>query len=223
MQMQKQALTPDDIKKVRETGTTTVGVMCKDALIIASESKSTLGSLISSKEAQKVFPVDDKIAITTAGGAGDTLSVVRILKAEIALYKTTRNTAEFTVKATINLLANILQSTRYYPLLAMLIVGGHDKSGFRLYSIDPLGGFEEERSFTATGSGSPMAYGVLEADWKEGMTKEEGLRLAARAINSARERDIFSGGRIQAVVITSTGMETVPFEKLAELAKPERK
>jgi proteasome beta subunit len=211
------------MEKVRKTGTTTLGVLCKDALIIASESKSTMGWLISSKEAQKVFPVDDKIAVTTAGGAGDTLAIVRIVKAEISLFKNMRNASEFTVKAAINLLANLLQSTRYYPLMAMLVVGGHDRSGFHLYSIDPLGGYEEERRFTATGSGSPMAYGVLEAEWKDGMSREEGLRIAARAINSARERDVMSGGPLQAVIITKDGMEWVPAEKLADLAKPDSK
>jgi proteasome beta subunit len=223
MQQAAQRFSSEDLKKIRETGTTTIGMMCKDALVIASESKSTMGYLVSSKDAQKVFQVDDKIAITTAGGAGDTLAIIRVLKAEIALYKNMRNAQEFSVKATINLLANVLQSSRYYPLMAMLVVGGYDKSGFRLYSIDPLGGFEEEKNFTATGSGSPMAYGVLEADWKEGMSKEEGIRLAARAINSARERDIFSGGKLQAVVITRDGIESVPSEKLAEFVKPEAK
>jgi proteasome beta subunit len=200
-----------------KTGTTTVGIVCKDAVILASESKSTLGYLIASKTAQKIYQVDDKIAITTAGGAGDTQALIRMLKAEINIYKTTRNT-EFTVKAAGMLLSNILSAYRYYPYMAMLIIGGHDKDGFHLYSLDPVGGLEEEKC-TATGSGSPFAYGVLENEFKEGMTKEDGIKLVVRAIRSARERDIFSGGKIVVTVIDKNGLDMVPDDKIKELAK----
>ena len=200
-----------------ETGTTTVGIVCKDAVILATESKSTMGYLISSKIAQKVYQVDDKIAITTAGGAGDTQALIRMLKAEINLYKNSRN-SEFTVKATGMLLSNILNAYRYYPYMAMLIIGGHDRDGFHIYTIDPVGGLEEDK-YASTGSGSPFAYGVLENDFKEGLAKEEGVRLAVRAIRSARERDIFSGGKIVVMTIDKNGLELVPEEKIKELAK----
>lgn len=204
--------------ETRKTGTTTVGIVCKDCVILASESKSTLGYLVSSKTAEKVYQVDDRIVITTAGGAGDTQTLVRLLRAEIALYKLNRNT-EFTVKACATLLANILQSARWYPYMAMLILGGSDKYGFHVYSIDPVGGVEEDKC-TATGSGSPIAYGVLEDSYREGMTKEEGVRLAVRAIRSARERDVFSGGRdIVVAAVDKNGVEFVPQEKVREIAK----
>ncbi len=200
-----------------ETGTTTAGIICRDAVIVASESKSTMGYLISSKNAQKIYQVDDKIAITTAGGAGDTQAIIRMLKAEINLYKTTRN-KEFTVKAAGTLLSNLLNAYRYYPYMAMLIIAGHDKDGFHLCTIDPVGGLEEDK-YASTGSGSPFAYGVLENDFREGMPKEDAIRLAVRSIRSARERDIFSGGKIAVVVIDKNGMETVPEEKIKELSK----
>jgi len=201
-----------------KTGTTTVGLVCKDAVIVASESKSTMGSLIASKESQKVYQVDDKIALTTAGGAGDAQAVVRLLKAEINIYRMTRN-AKITVKATITLLANILNSHRYYPYLAMLIVGGHDKDGFHIYSIDPVGGAEKD-DFTATGSGSPMAYGVLEDGYSKNINREDGIRLAVRSIRSARERDVFSGGKnIVVAVIDEKGLTYVDKKIIDEIAK----
>ncbi|MBI4895851.1 MAG: archaeal proteasome endopeptidase complex subunit beta [Candidatus Aenigmarchaeota archaeon] len=203
--------------EMRETGTTTVGIVCKDAVILASEGKSTLGYLVSSKSAQKVYQIDDKIALTTAGGAGDTQALCRILKAEINIYKTMRNT-DFTVNATISLLSNILQQNRYYPYMAMLIVGGHDRDGFHVWTLDAMGGAEKDKS-VATGSGSPFAYGVLEADYKENMTKEEGIRLVVKAIRSARERDIFSGGKIQVCVITKDNLEFVDDTKIDEILK----
>ncbi len=206
------------VKQRLKTGTTTVGMVCRDCVILAAESKSTMGWLISSKAAQKVYPIDDKIAITISGAVGDAATLIRLLRAEINLYKLTRN-AEFTVKAASTLLANILQSSRYYPLMAMLIVGGADKDGFHIYSVDPIGGVEEDK-YTSTGSGSPMAYGVLEDSFREGMAKEEGVKLAVRAIRAARERDVFSGGRdINVLVIDKDGMQFADKEKVKELAK----
>ncbi len=202
---------------MRKTGTTTVGVTCKDCVILASEGKSTLGYLVSSKIAQKVYKIDDKIALTTAGGAGDTQNLVRMMRAEINIYKTMRNT-DFTVNAAVSLLSNILQGSRYYPYMAMLILGGHDRDGFHIYTLDALGGGEKD-DFVATGSGSPFAYGVLEADYKEGMTKDEGVKLVVKAIRSARERDIFSGGKIQVCVITKDGMEFVDSSKIDDILK----
>jgi proteasome beta subunit len=201
------------------TGTTTVGVLYKDGVILASESKSTMGWLVASKTSQKIYQVDDKIAITTAGGAGDTQTLIRMLRAEINMYKLTRN-SDFTVRAASSLLSNILSNNRYYPYMAMLIIGGFDRAGGHLYSIDAVGGAEEETNFTATGSGSPVAYGVLEDGYKDGMTKEEAVRLAVRSIRSARERDVMSGGRnIVVAVIDKSGLEYVPEEKVKELAR----
>lgn len=207
----------EEVQK-KKTGTTTVGIVCKDCTILGSESKSTMGWLVASKTSQKIYPVDDKIAITTAGGAGDTQTLIRTLKAEINLYKLTRN-SEFTVKAAATMLANVLSNNRYYPYMASLIVGGADKTGCHVYSLDAVGGIEEEKC-TSTGSGSPMAYGVLEDGFRENMPKEEGIKIVVRAIRAARERDVFSGGRdINIVVIDKNGMEFVDKEKIKELIK----
>lgn len=205
-------------QKKLKTGTTTVGLVCKDCVILAAESKSTMGWLISSKTAQKIYQIDDKIAMTISGGVGDAQALIRILKAEINIYKLTRH-ADITVKAATTLLSNILIGSRWYPYMVMPIIGGTDKDGFHIYSIDPVGGMEEDK-FISTGSGSPMAYGVLENEYKEGIPREEGTRIAVRAIRSARERDVFSGGRdINVIVIDKDGLKFVDKEKIKEIAK----
>ena len=204
--------------KIRQTGTTTVGMVCKDCVVLAAETKSTLGSMISSKEAQKIYPVDDKMAVTISGAVGDAQALIRILSAEINIYNLTRS-SEITVKAATTLLSNLMNSYRYYPYIAMLIIGGADKNGYHVFSIDPFGGVEQEK-VTSTGSGSPFAYGVLENEYREGMTKEEGIKLAVRAIRAARERDVYSGGKeIRVIVIDKTGIEHVDKEKIKELAQ----
>lgn len=201
-----------------KTGTTTVGLLFKDGVVLASDSKSTLGSLVASKTTQKIYQVDDKIAVTTAGGSGDTQALIRILKAEINLYKITRN-KEFSVRSAVTLLSNILSNNRYYPYLAMLIVGGVDKDGNHIHSIDPVGGSEEEDKFTSTGSGSPFAYGVLEDSYKDNMSREEAVQLAINAVRAAQERDIFSGGRdIVLAVIDKSGTEIL-VQNIREISK----
>ncbi|MBI4896531.1 MAG: archaeal proteasome endopeptidase complex subunit beta [Candidatus Aenigmarchaeota archaeon] len=201
-----------------KTGTTTVGLICKDCVVLAADSKSTMGYLVASKIVQKIQVIDNMMAVTIAGGIGDNQQLLRVLKAEINLYRLTRN-ADVTVKATATLLSNILQGNRYYPYMAMLILGGMDKEGYHLYSIDPAGGVEPEK-YTSTGSGSPMAFGVLENEFKEGMTREEGIKLATRAVRSAKERDIFSGGdMISVVVIDAAGTKFVDQEKIKQIAK----
>lgn len=201
-----------------KTGTTTVGIMCKDCIILAAESKSTMGWLIAGKEVQKIHQIDDKVALTISGGVGDAQALIRILRAEINIYKLTRNT-EITVRAIATLLSNVLSQSRWYPYMFMPIIGGADRDGLHLYSVDPAGGAEEDK-FTSTGSGSPIAYGVLEDGYKDGMLRDEGIRLAVRAIKSARERDVFSGGKkINVLVIDRNMLEFVRDEKIAELLK----
>ncbi len=200
------------------TGTTTVGMVCKDCVILGSESKSTLGWLVSGKEVQKIYQIDDRMALTISGGVGDAQALIRIIKAEINIYKLTRN-SPITVRAVSTLLSNILSQSRWYPYMFMPILGGVDKDGFHVLSIDPAGGAEKD-NYTATGSGSPIAYGVLEDGYREGMAREEGIRLAVRAIRSARERDIFSGAKkIRVLVIDKDGVQWVDEAKITELAK----
>src|SRR3990167_10603937 len=201
-----------------KTGTTTVGMVCKDCIVLGAESKSTMGWLVAGKEVQKIHQIDDKVALTISGGVGDAQALIRILRAEINIYKLTRN-AEITVKAIATLLSNVLSQSRWYPYMFMPILAGVDRDGMHVYSIDPAGGAEEDK-FTSTGSGSPIAYGVLEDGYKDGMTRDEGIRLAVRAIRSARERDIFSGGKkINILVIDKNGIEQVKEDKVNELLK----
>ncbi|MCD6092399.1 MAG: archaeal proteasome endopeptidase complex subunit beta [Candidatus Aenigmarchaeota archaeon] len=191
-----------DVEKFH--GTTTVGIVADDCVVLAAETKATIGNLIASKEDKKIYKIDDRVAMTTCGGAGDAQQAVRIMKAEINLYKLERG--EMTVNAIVTLLANILQSSKVVPYIIMPIIGGVDSKGRHVFSVDPVGGITEDK-FMSTGSGSPVAFGVLEAGYKENMTTDEAVGLAVRSIRSARERDVYSGGkRIDVAVISQKGV-----------------
>ena len=197
-----------DVKK----GTTTIGIITKDAVVIGAEQKSTMGYMIDSKVAQKIFQIDDHIGLTIAGSVGDALAIVRILKAQLRLFKIERG--PITLKGAATLLSNVLQGSKYYPYMNQFILGGYDKQP-GLYSFDPLGGFDVKDKFYSTGSGSPFAYGVLESEFKESITVDEAISLVIKAIKTAIERDIGSGGKdIQVAVIDKNGYRDLTTQEL---------
>jgi proteasome beta subunit len=202
-------------QKLVKSGTTTVSLIGKDFVVMGADQKSTLGFMIDSKVARKIYPLDNHIAITIAGSVGDALAIVRLLKAHFRLYKIERG--PISIRAATTLLSNILHGSRFFPYFNQFIVGGVDSKGPQIYSIDPVGGVDEKDKFYATGSGSPFAYGVLEAGYKENMKKDEAIELVLRAIKSAVERDIGTGGKsIMIAVIDKEGYKEMEKE-IAEI------
>jgi proteasome beta subunit len=185
-------------------GTTTIGLVCDKGVVLASEKRATMGHFIASKDAKKVYQIDDLVAMTTAGSVGDAQRLVKWMQVESRLYKMRREET-MTVKGTVSLLANILSGNRYYPYFVQLLVGGVDKNGPSIYSLDAVGGLIEEKKAVATGSGSPMAYGVLEDRYVEKMPIDEGVELVVRALHNAMKRDSASGDGIDVVKITTDG------------------
>jgi proteasome beta subunit len=196
-------------------GTTTVGVLCDGGVVLASESRATMGSFIASSTAKKIYQVDDLVGLTTAGVVGDAQSLVRMIQVEARLYRMQRG-EPMTVKALTSMLSNVLASRRYFPFMVQLIVGGMDRYGPKIYSLDALGGQIEEKKVVSTGSGSPVAYGVLEAMYRPGLDIKEGTVLAARAIHNAMKRDSASGDKIELVRITNK-YEEVGEQELKEI------
>lgn len=202
----------DEKPEIKKTGTTTVGLVCKDGVVLAAEKKSTMGYLIASKESEKILPVEEHIAITVAGVWGDAQSLARYLKAELKLFAI-QNRRKISVKGAAALLSNILQGSKMYPFIVQIILAGYDDSGPSIFTLDPIGGSEEERKFFSTGSGSPFALGVLEDKYKDGISIEEATKLATQAIRAAIERDIASGGKaIDVATITKDGIKIARHE-----------
>lgn len=185
-------------------GTTTIGLVCNEGVVFATEKRATMGHFIASKDAKKVYQIDDLVAMTTAGSVGDAQRLVKWMQVELKLYKMRREES-MTVKGVVSLLANILSGNRYYPYYVQLLVGGVDKNGPNIYSLDAVGGTIEERKAVSTGSGSPMAYGVLEDRYVDKMSINEGVELAIRALHNAMKRDSASGDGISVVKITPDG------------------
>jgi len=202
----------DQLKK----GTTTVGLICSEGVVLASEKRATMGSFIASKAAKKIYQVDERMGITTAGIVGDAQTLVRLISVEAKLYKIRRQ-EPMSVKAMTTLLSNVLSGQRFLPYLVQLLAGGIDRDGAHIFSIDPFGGNTDERGIAATGSGSPIAYGVLEDRYSKDLSLEEGIALAIQALHSAMKRDSASGEEIEVVTITEEKYEEVDEEKIKKI------
>jgi proteasome beta subunit len=200
-------------KKTMETleGTTTVGITCTDGVVFASERRASMGNLVAHKVAEKIFKIDDHIAATIAGSVADAQSLMKVISAETSLYKM-RNGENISIESASALASNILHSS---PLYVQTLLGGVDDDGTpSIYSLDPAGGMIKD-SFISTGSGSTFSYGVLEDRVKEGVTVDEGVEIAIRAIKSAMERDTYSGnGILVATVTKDKGFEMLAKEKV---------
>ena len=202
----------DQVKK----GTTTVGLICTDGVVLASEKRATMGSFIASKAAKKIYQLDDRIGITTAGVVGDAQALIRVMRVEGQLYKIRRD-EPMTVRAVATLLSNVMSGSRYYPYIVQLLIGGIDRDGAHIFSIDPLGGNTEEKEIAATGSGSPIAYGVLEDRYTPDLSVDAGTALAIQAVHSAMKRDSASGEEIEVIVITKDKYTELSEEEVKEI------
>ena len=198
-------------------GTTTMGVVCKDGVILASDTRVTMGYYIAHKAGKKVYKIDDHIGMTIAGTVADAQRVVDILTANAQLYKINLN-RPIPVNSAARLVANLLFSARYIPLATQVLVGGIDETGPHVYNLDPYGSLTEEKS-VSTGSGSPIAYGILEDKYREGMTIVELLPVIARAVNAAMKRDVASGNSYNIIVIDKHGYKELSDEEKCRLLK----
>jgi len=184
-------------------GTTTIGVVCRDGVVFATDTRATMGYFVAHKHAKKVYMIDNHIAMTIAGVVGDAQSTVEILRANAQLYKI-QNEKPMPVNSAARLVANLLFSSRMAPLYLQALIGGVDEHGPRIFALDPLGSLMEEKC-VSTGSGSPIAYGVLESELKEGMSVKEAVPIVVRAVDSAMKRDAGSGDSFDVAIITEKG------------------
>lgn len=189
----------EDVKK----GTTTIGMVCKDGVVMASEMRATMGTLIAHKTTQKLFKIDDNLGLAVAGVVGDAQTLARYITAEVELYKLKRG-VPMTVKSAATLTSNILAGSRFYPYWVGLILGGIDKDGNHVYALDMVGGAIPD-DYVTTGSGSPFVYGVLEDHYEKEMSVQEGIDLAIRGLHAAMKRDSASGDGYAVASITKEG------------------
>ncbi|MDW8022015.1 MAG: proteasome subunit beta [Nitrososphaerota archaeon] len=185
-------------------GTTTVGLVVKDGVALATDTRATAGYFVAHRKCRKLFPLADYAAITIAGRVADAQNIIDYLRANINYYSVARN-RPMTIAAIARIAADLMFRWRgYFPYEAQLIIAGVDSRGPRLFNADLYGTLTEEK-ILSTGSGSPIAYGVIESEYREDMAVEEAARLAFKAVAMAIQRDIGSGDSIDVAYIKVGG------------------
>lgn len=204
-----------DLKK----GTTTVGIVCSDGLVLAADKRATMGNLIANKDVEKVLPITDRIFLTMAGAVGDAQMIVKYIRSEMKHYEITKQKKP-SVKVCASLTSHILFSGRmsFIPYIVQFILAGKDRTGYHLFGLD-MGGSVLEDKYTSTGSGSPVAFGVLEDNYKEGMLINEGVRLAVRSVSAAIRREAFTGEGVDVYTVTNAGLKKLPEEEVRKQLK----
>jgi proteasome beta subunit len=196
-------------------GTTTVGLVCSDGVVFATDTRVTAGGFIAHKRGKKLLRIDDNIAMTISGGVADAQNVVDILKYYTNLYRIEKG-RPMPVKAAAQVVSNVLFSSRLYPYIADVLVGGVDSSGGSIFSVDFFGSMNREK-VVATGSGSPVAYGVLESEFKEGMAASKAYPLAAKAIIAATRRNVATGDHFDVAILDNGGFRELPEQEKDKL------
>jgi len=184
-------------------GATTVGVVCQDGVILASEKRVSYGYYIASKGGKKVFKITDQIGAACAGLVSDMQVLVRDVEANANLFNMDVG-RRISVRAAAKLMSNILFNRRMMPLITQTIVAGIDNEGPSLWVLDVLGSVLPD-DYAVVGTGTEIAIAVIEDNYRKDMKVAEAKELVTRAIKSAISRDAMSGDGIDFLIITKEG------------------
>jgi len=214
-------------KSILKTGTTVLGIVCKDGIVMAADRQVTAGnSVVMSKDKEKVVKINDYLVFSACGLAAASDRIKKILPAELRL-KELRSRSRPTVKQAANLLASIIYSTIRQPSMVpdqmgALLAGYNEDGSVELYTIDPAGSIKEIKDYDANfGSGMAYVLGLLERQYKPGVSIDEGVELAKEALKSSTQRDVGSGYGLDIYAITKDRIKKVVGQKIESSFKDE--
>ncbi len=214
-----------DLKNsILKTGTTILGIVCKDGVVIGADTQSTAGTIVMNKDSEKIQKVNDYLLFAGTGMVSDIQRSVKLAAAELRL-KQLRSKSRPSVEQGANLVANIIYQSIRQPqmlqfMVGSLIAGVNEDGTTGVYSIDPSGGIKEIKDYDANfGSGMPYVLGLLERQYNPNMSIKEVIELAKEALKSATQRDVGSGYGIDIYTITKEGIKKVIEQEI----KPEYK
>lgn len=192
-------------------GTTTVGIKAKDGVVLCADMRASAGYFIANNNTMKIQQIDDHAGMTMAGGVADAQNITDILRYHANLHKIQKN-EPISIKSLTRLTSLIFHQNRGYPFMADILVGGYDKQGPALFNIDMFGSVEE-KTYVTTGSGSPVAYGLLEEEYRDDLNVEDAKVIALRAVKAAIIRNIGTGDGINVSIIDKDGFRLLSKEQ----------
>jgi proteasome beta subunit len=205
---------PEYIAEQIKKGTTTCALTCKDGVVLAADTRASAGLFIADRHVMKIQRVDSHLGLTIAGGVADAQNLVDTMRYNANIYRF-QNKELIPIKSAARLCSNILFNQRYFPFYVQLIMAGYTKEeGASIYNLDLFGSISSEK-FISTGSGSPVAYGYLESEYREGMSVNDAYKVAMHAIAAAIRRNAGTGDNINVVIIDKDGYRELPKEQKA--------
>lgn len=205
---------PEYIAEQIKKGTTTCALTCKDGVVLAADTRASAGLFIADRHVMKIQRVDSHLGLTIAGGVADAQNLVDTMRYNANIYRF-QNKEYIPIKSAARLCSNILFNQRYFPFYVQLIMAGYTKEeGATIYNLDLFGSISSEK-FISTGSGSPVAYGYLESEYREGMSVNDAYKTAMQAIAAAIRRNAGTGDNINVVIIDKDGYRELPKEQKA--------
>ena len=197
----------EKMQEALKTGTTTVGIVTKDAIIVAADKRATAGGMVADKNITKVLQLNDRMIVTIAGVVSDIQLLIKYLKAELKL-KDFKTGTQSSVKEAANLLAGFNYSgLRSQGAIAEILLAGSDPAGVHLYQVTFDGALMPVDEYEVSGSGTPFALAVIETLYKPGMSEADGIALAKRALTAAIERDTASGNGYDIWTVNKQGAQ----------------
>ena len=192
-------------------GTTTIGLKTKDGVVLCADMRASAGYFIANNNTMKIQKIDDHAGMTMAGGVADAQNITDILRYHANIHRIQKQ-EPIPIKSLTRLTSLIFHQNRGYPFIADILVGGYDNDGPALFNIDMFGSVEE-KIYVTTGSGSPVAYGLLEEEFREELTVEEAKVIAIRAVKAAIIRNIGTGDGINVSIIDKNGFRLLTKEQ----------
>lgn len=204
---------------ILKTGTTVLGIVCKDGIVMAADRQVTAGTIVLQKDAPKVVQINDYLVVSWTGGAADAQRLGKLIAAELKL-KELKSRSRPTIRQAANLTgtvsySNIRQPSMIPNIVGTLVAGFNEDGSTELYTVEPAGGVYPVKDYDANfGSGMPYVLGLLERQYKKDMTIEDGVELAKEALKSSTQRDVGSGYGIDIFTITKDGIKKVIGQKI---------
>lgn len=198
-------------------GTTTVGIKVKEGVVLCADMRASAGYFIANNNTMKIQKIDDHAGMTMAGGVADAQNLTDILRYHANIHKLQKG-EPIPIRSLTRLASLIFHQNRGYPFIADILVGGYDKSGSALYNIDMFGS-AEDKIFVTTGSGSPVAYGLLEEEYRKDLSIDEAKVIALRAVKAAITRNIGTGDGINVALIDKDGFRLLTREQKKAIIK----
>lgn len=190
--------------KATSTGTTIVGCLFKDGIVLGADTRATAGPIVADKNCEKIHYISESIRCCGAGTAADTEFVTALISSNIELHTLSTGRKPRVVTAMTMLKQRLFQYQGHIG--AALVLGGVDATGAHLFTIHPHGS-TDKLPYVTMGSGSLAAMAVFESGWKPDLERDQALQLVVAAISAGIFNDLGSGSNVDACIITETHTE----------------